>query len=308
MAGGRDQLGPLERVTRILVALVAAEPTGIATPRLLKIAAFGGGEEHHVRQLKRMIEDLNRAGWDIRNTSRPGQTAIYRAFARDNRLRVNLSPAQQVELARAAMIAGDVAFAERIGVDVTDLHHIPALRTPQTVQGTDDALNKVLHALEHRCLVRFTYKQRRRVVHPHFVYPGTSGWHLVGHEDGNDADKQFITDRMSVVTVDHPRTADARHEPYRDELDPLTWAVDTPTDVTVETTQAHRVQVEALLGNPTFYEVGTEAGDDAVRLTIPVTHRAAFRNRIYELGKRIRVLGPDDIRTQLIDELEDLAK
>lgn len=301
MAGGRDQLGPLERVTRVLVALVAAEPKGIPTPRLLRIAAFGGGEEHHVRQLKRLIEDLNGAGWDIRNTAPPGRTAVYRAFAGDNRLRLTLTPEQQTELARAALIAGDAAFAARAGIEGADAP-IPELRTAPQAERNDDALDKVLYALERRCRLRFVYKRRARVVHPHFVYPGTSGWHLVGHEDGSEQDKRFVTDRMSDVRVDLPRTADPRLEPFRDELDPLLWAVDEPVDVTVETTPAHRHQVETLLGTPSYHEID----DDVVRLTIRVTHRTAFRNRVFELGPRVRVLTPESIRSELLQELDSL--
>ncbi|SDT67835.1 Predicted DNA-binding transcriptional regulator YafY, contains an HTH and WYL domains [Jiangella sp. DSM 45060] len=302
MAGGRDQLGPLERVTRVLVALVAAEPKGIPTPRLLRIAAFGGGEDHHVRQLKRLIEDLNGVGWDIRNTAPPGQTAVYRAFAGDNRLRLTLTPEQRTELARAALIAGNAAFAERAGIEGTAAPPIPELRTAPLAERNDEALNKVLYALERHCRLRFLYKRRQRLVHPHFVYPGTSGWHLVGHEDGSEKDKQFVTDRMSDVRVDLPRTADPRHEPFRDEVDPLMWAVDEPVDVTVETTPAHRNQVETLLGTPSYHEID----DDVVRLTIRVTHRAAFRNRVYELGPRVRVLAPETIRSELLLELESL--
>ncbi|WP_157987489.1 WYL domain-containing protein [Jiangella endophytica] len=286
----------------MLVALVAAEPKGIRTPRLLKIAAFGGGEEHHVRQLKRLIEDLNGAGWDIRNTASPGQTAIYRAFAGDNRLRLSLTPEQRTELARAALIAGYAEFATRAGIEGTGAPPTPELRTAPQSERNDDALNKVLYALERHCRLRFVYKRRPRVVHPHFVYPGTSGWHLVGHEDGSEKHKRFVTDRMSDVRVDLPRTADPRYEPYRDELDPLTWAIDEPMDVTVETTPAHRNQVETLLGMSSYHEID----DDAVRLTIRVTHRAAFRNRLYELGPRVRVLAPETIRRELLQELESL--
>lgn len=302
MAGGRDQLGPLERVTRVLVALVAAEPKGIPTPRLLKIAAFGGGEEHHVRQLKRLIEDLNAAGWDIRNTAPPGQTAVYRAFAGDNRLRLHLTAEQQGELARAALIAGDDAFAERAGIAGTRAQQVPELRTAPHAAQDHDALNKVLYALERRCRLRFTYRKRPRLVHPHFVYPGTSGWHLVGHEDGGTSNEEFVTDRMSAVRVDLPRTADQWHGPYGDELEPRAPAGDEPVDVTVETTPAHRDQVETLLGTPSYHEVD----DDVVRLTIRVTHRSAFRTRVFELGPRVRVLAPESIRSELLRELESL--
>ncbi len=304
MAGGRDQLGPLERATRIVVALVAAEPKGIPTPRLLEIAAFGGESTHHLRQLTRLIDDLNRAGWDIRNTAPRGHPAVYRAFARDNRLRVRLTPDEQIELARAAMIAGDNIFADRLGLDVTHLPQIPPLRIPPpAVQGTDAALSKVLYAVERQCLLRFVYQQRDRTVHPHFVYPGQSGWQLAGHEDGGGAEKQFVTDRMSQVIVDLPGTAHPQSDPARDELDPLTWNVDSPTDVTVETDPTYRDHVETLLGTPVYYEIG----DTTVRLTITVTHRAAFRGRVYELGPRVRIVSPDDVRDELLAELTELA-
>ena len=136
MAGGRDQLGPLERVTRVVVALVAAGTRGVSTTRLLEIAAFGGQPVHHLRQLTRLIDDLNHVGWDIRNTAPPGQPAVYRAFTRDNRLRMCLSQEQQAELARAALIAGDPGFADRVGVETTALTDVPALRTRPAAQGS----------------------------------------------------------------------------------------------------------------------------------------------------------------------------
>jgi hypothetical protein len=48
------------------------------------------------------------------------------------------------------------------------------------------------------------------------------------------------------------------------------------------------------------------AGDDVV-LTIAVTHQAAFRQRLYGLGGRVEVLGPDRVRASIIAELSHLA-
>ena len=39
-----------------------------------------------------------------------------------------------------------------------------------------------------------------------------------------------------------------------------------------------------------------------------MTHRAAFRARLYELGRRVRVLGPDDVRDEIIAELTAIAE
>jgi hypothetical protein len=93
-----------------------------------------------------------------------------------------------------------------------------------------------------------------------------------------------------------------RHDWHGGSVLTLHNLADEPVDVTVETTPAHRNQVETLLGTPSYHEVD----DDVVRLTIRVTHRSAFRHRVYELGPRVRVLGPESIRSELLTELESL--
>jgi hypothetical protein len=42
-------------------------------------------------------------------------------------------------------------------------------------------------------------------------------------------------------------------------------------------------------------------------LTLRVTNRSAFRTRVYALGTRVRVLGPDDVRQEITDQLAALA-
>lgn len=309
MSGGRDQLGPLERITRILLALEAAEPVGVTMPRLLEIAEFGGSDVHQARQLKRDLDALNAEGWDIRNVAPRGETAVYRVFARDNRLRVNLTPAQQAELARAAQIAGHDSFRVQVGLEAPPADSAAdaaEVRTRHPSRAADDDdLDKVVHATAHRCLLHFTYKQRSRVVHPHGVYAGPSGWYLVGNELGSDVAKQFVVDRMSDVRVDPPGTAAPPERVERRQLNPLTWAVDPPTNIVIETTADHEPEVERMLGVP-FHraESPSEAGGDTVRLTITVTNRSAFRARLYELGLRVRVLEPADVRAEIIAELE----
>ncbi|MGH8827290.1 MAG: helix-turn-helix transcriptional regulator [Jiangellaceae bacterium] len=299
MAGGRDQLGPLERVTRILLALEGSEPRGVDSEQLIKIAAFGGDPVNHPRLLQREIQNLNAGGWDIRNVSPAGETAVYRVVARDNRPRVQFTLEQQTELARAALAAGDVSFPAKVGVEVDGASHITAAQAFDA----DADLSRIIHAAAHHCLVRFTYKQRRRVVHPHIVSAGVSGWYLVGNEDGSDVEKRFVTDRMSEVGIDPPGTAAAPPPPERTTIDPLSWQVDPPTDVVVETTADHRPRVIEMLGAATSEDVDGHT----VRLTISVTHRKAFRGRLYELGMRVRVLSPDDVRAEIIAELEQLA-
>ncbi len=301
MAGGRDQLGPLERVTRILRAL-DAERMGIPSSKLAAIGGYKGTAEDQNTQLQREIRHLNDRGWDIRNVAASGEAARYRMYARDNRLRVRLDPLQQAELVRAAHMAGDVDFADGIGLDLDPAHL--EVRTQLRTPTTDDALDRVIYATKAHCLLYFTYKQRPRVVHPVVVYSGASGWYVEGREDGSDTVKRFVTDRMSDVTIGRPGTAETPQPHHRERLDPVSWTVDPPTDVVVETQADYRGQVERALGTP--HRV--EPTDGTVRLTIPVTHRAAFRARLYHLGTRVRVLAPDEFRAEILAELTAIAE
>lgn len=301
MPGGRDQVGPLERLTRILLALEESEPYGLDADELIGVADYGSTTDA-TRQLNRDIKDLTKIGWDIRNVAEPGTPGRYRLHARDTRLRFALSPEHQVELVRAALVAGSADFTDKLGDDV--LTAPPdgdgLVTTHEPHQPGHDALDKVAYAAERRCLVRFTYKRRPRVVHPHLVHPGASGWYLVGHEDGSSTTKRFVTGRMSDVVVDQPGTATVPSDLPYDELNPITWEVDAPTDVVVETMPEYEPQVTMMLGTALY----DEKDGDRVRLTIRVTHRSAFRARLYELGTRVRVLAPEEIRGEIIAELE----
>ena len=67
--------------------------------------------------------------------------------------------------------------------------------------------------------------------------------------------------------------------------------------------QEHRVLAENLLGTPAAV---AESGS-ALAMTYVVTHRRVFRNRLYELGTRVRVVSPDEVRAEILAELTALA-
>jgi predicted DNA-binding transcriptional regulator YafY len=160
-----------------------------------------------------------------------------------------------------------------------------------------------LEAAARRRVVQFMYKGRPRTVHPRVVQPGPSGWYLVGWEQGSGLEKYFVVDRMGNPIFDHAGTARPAEEAQRGTLDPATWEVDPPVDVVLETSPQFVEQVKLALRPVVKEDV---AGDRAV-LTVRVTNRAAFRMRLYALGARVRVLGPDDVRAEVVAELIRLA-
>jgi predicted DNA-binding transcriptional regulator YafY len=300
-AAESGSLAPLERLVRLLSVLWAAGREGVPGPDLLAVGAYGAaGLDDRRRQFHRDLAHLNALGYDIRNVRPEGTDGRYRLVARDNRLRVELTPEQQVELVRAAQVAGQPELADRVGLGVSFSSAADQVRVKRPT--ADQALDAVLRAAARRCLVRFTYKGRVRVVHPHVVRSGPSGWYLAGREDTSADAKVFVVDRMSDVRIDQPGTADPVAAQERRSLDPLGWEVDPPVEAVVETTPEHRQQVERALG-----ATAVDSPGDPTLLRVRVTHRAAFRHRLYELGTRVRLRGPAGLRRELLDELAEVA-
>lgn len=289
----------MERLTQILSMLSAAERRTLPADRILQVVSYGADSiEDRRDQLRRDIRHLESLGWEISNVAPDGEPARYRLVAIDNRLRVEFTPEQRAQLVRAAYAARLDALVDDLGGDPDEPPSDPEVVLRQEPSG----LALAHRAVSRHCLLRFRYKDKDRVVHPQGLHIRLGGWYLTALED--EVAKTFAVSRMSEVGIDAPGTARVATSAVRPQLDPITWRVDHPVDVVVETTQEHRRHVESMLGAARQTEA-TDAG--SVRLTIPVTHRAAFRRRLYELGSRVVLLGPPDVRDEVRDELRSVV-
>lgn len=302
--GGRDQLAPMERLVRILAVLDDAGPAGVRQQKLFDVAGYTADKETNRRMLSREISHLRRNGWDIENAAAHGDAARYVLHSRDTRLRVELTPRQQAELARVAKLAAMADFAEYVGTHVKPVAAKSGMRDPANPTKEEQVLSLCIYAAASRCLLRFTYKRQNRTVNPRVVQPGPSGWYLVGCEDGQDVEKFFNVARMSHLVIDSPGTGRVIEHAQRSGFDPATWQVDPPVDVTLEAPVEFEKQVVLALGPA----VKREEAADSVRLTVPVTHRAAFRRRLYALGVRVQIISPPEVRREVVDELAALAE
>ena len=79
----------------------------------------------------------------------------------------------------------------------------------------------------------------------------------------------------------------------RPGLDPITWRVDPPIDAVLEC-PGYADDVIALVG-------GQRVGDE---VHVTVTNRLLFLARVLELGSRVRLVEPDELRTQLRELLQ----
>jgi predicted DNA-binding transcriptional regulator YafY len=297
---GRDQREPMERLVRIAAALRVAGEEGVTGERLADVAGFRG--EARADQVSRELRHLNRQGWQIDNIAPEGDPARYRMRSVDNRLRVKLTPGQQRELQRAVLLADRDDLVRRLG--------LPESRRPLDVEaelpvgGHDATLAAVLTGVRLGCLLRYRYLGSDRVVHPQSVTTQNGKWYLRGREDGSDVVKAFVVGRMSNVQADEPGSATREPVDRHAGLNPMTWELDPPVEVTLRTTGEYYLDVLRWLGNP----VATEESDGVVVLRYDVTNRSALRTRLYELGSRVELVGPPDVRRELLDELASLGE
>jgi predicted DNA-binding transcriptional regulator YafY len=217
---------------------------------------------------------------------------------------LRLTPAQLRALQRAVLLADRGDLVARLGLSGEAV--VPAdFGVAVSNFGYDQILDTVLTAVRHRALLEFDYKGTPRTVHPESVRSQNSTWYLRGQED-DDPDgpvKAFVVARMDRVSAGDPGTA-RRVEPTRHSgLHPMSWQVDEPVDVTLRAAAAFEADVRRWLGTPK--EVVAD-GEDRV-MTYRVTNRAALRPRLYELGRRVRLEGPEEIRSEVIADLRRRA-
>lgn len=295
--GGKQRI-PMERLVRIVSSLQRAGKRGIPANSLLEIAGFDG--EDPVSQLGREFRYLRALGWQIDNVGGEGEAGVYRMTSVDNRLRLKLTPEQQAALLRAVLLANRDDLVERLGLAAAE--HPPEV-VASVAAGGDDGLTAVTQAVRLGCLLRFRYGGSPRVVHPDSVRTQNGTWYLRGHEDGTELVKTFVVSRMSEVTADAPGTAVRAEAARHAGLHPMSWEVDPPVEVTLRAPTEYAPDVRRWLGTP---HSETET-DGSTELVYVVTHRAALRSRIYELGPRVQVVGPESVRDEIIAELAFMA-
>ena len=156
--------------------------------------------------------------------------------------------------------------------------------------------------------MRFTYGGKDRVVHPVGLLLRPAGWYLRALDTGDGKVKTFHVDRMRGVTMGAPGTARPVPEadlelqaPVMDLMalrvhDPITVEVDTDTDNLPDVLSALARQGHTLWSPDHDHP-------DQLRLSIAVTNTEVFMVRLFQLGRRVRLVGPESIRALVRERL-----
>lgn len=299
MPAGRKPLKAMQRLVRIMAVLDQAGRVGATRDQLLAVADYGEGDPGS--QLSLDINRLRQQGWRIESFGGKGALGRYRMISGDNRLRVKLEPRHLAALQRAVLLSNREDLAKSLGIRVGSLPSGVGSNVLPEKSRVD--LSFSLQAVQLGSRITFRYKGAERVLDPATVRFQNNQWYLSGIEAGTDVVKHFVVDHMSDASLDQPGSAGPVPEVQQIPLHPLLWAVDEPIEVVLRTSPEFEPDVERWMMAP---ELRVQVGDH-VDMTYRVTHRAAFRSRVYVLGTRVTVVGPDEFRGELLAELRRIS-
>lgn len=174
-----------------------------------------------------------------------------------------------------------------------------------------DALPVIHGAIRERCEIRFGYRGRDRRLQPYGLLARDGQWYVAGLDVEVGERRTFRLDRFDPgeVTCGDPgaferpagfRPADAFPADARLVGD----GGDGPLRATV-VVDAPRAIVMAAQGNAG--DIVERRGDGSVVFDVPCVNRSAFRSWLFDLGASAEVLGPPEMRDEVIAWLRALA-
>jgi predicted DNA-binding transcriptional regulator YafY len=170
----------------------------------------------------------------------------------------------------------------------------------------EDAATAAFAAIGERRRLRFGYRGESRLVDPWRLSFRRGHWYLAGYDHGREGERLFRLDRVEgQVQPEGPAGAFDRPQGVAAKPPPA-WRIGDEEEVTAEVladpVQARFVR-DALEGE------GTEEtrADGSVVFRFPVRSIPAFRSLVFGFLEHVEVLGPPELRGDVVAWLESVA-
>jgi len=166
-------------------------------------------------------------------------------------------------------------------------------------------LGTAFAAISKRRPVLFTYRGEQRVVDPWRLAFRNGHWYLVGRDHGRQDERRFRLDRLeSAVTIDEDGG------PF--DAPPSAGAPAAPWQMGDEPPLTARLLVDGDHGGWAVGQVGPESvverrADGAIVLDVNVTNRSAFRSFVLGFLDHAEVLGPPELRADVVTWMEAMC-
>ena len=170
-----------------------------------------------------------------------------------------------------------------------------------------------LQEARRRCtVVRFGYRGTPREVEPLRIFYQRGWWYLTAYDRGHDDQRHFRVDRMTsvdgepgpVVVATSEGYDPSRHDPVKPMEDPWAWGEGDPIEATLLIDPGWGMSIIPNL--PPDVDVGFNPDGSAV-VTLEVRNREGFRWLVLGLLEHGEILGPEELRADLVGWLSDMA-
>jgi proteasome accessory factor B len=170
---------------------------------------------------------------------------------------------------------------------------------------TPPALLDLFVAVLERREVRFGYGDEERVVQPHRLQFERGRWYLTGLDLAREDRRSFRLDRMAAgVTSGEPGAFEPPDDVHGVRLRP--WELGPGAPVTAQVLLDADIARSVLNEDPGLH-VAERRDDGSVVIELAVRNRVALRNYVLTLLDRAELLGPAELRSELVEWLTALA-
>lgn len=306
----------VERLTNLL-ALLLESRVGLSLAEILTAldGQYPSGERAHRTAFERDKAALRDIGVPIETEVRTGDALAGQTRYRIDRAQYELD---DLDLAPDEMRALQVAVA----TVRTDSGHDAILKLGGALSTGDrppvsavlpdrPELPTVRAAVAARRSVTFGYGGAQRAVDPWGVLLRGGFWYLVGHDHLRDAKRTFRIDRFDgEIELGEPGSFErpADFDP-RSAFPADPKQIGHASDDAVEAT----VRIGAIRAAASERELGTDRviarrGDGSIDVLVPATNLDAFRSWVIGLVEHAVVLGPPEIRREIVEWLRAVVE
>ncbi len=178
--------------------------------------------------------------------------------------------------------------------------------TPMAALPGEVHLATLFAAISERRRVEFGYRGRARRVEPHRLSFRNGHWYLAGRDTDADDDRSFRLDRIESDVDLGATPAAFDRAPLNPTTTPSPWETGDDPAVTA------RLLVDADQAAWATGHLGADAveerrPDGSVVVAVRVTNRAAFRSFVLGFLDHAEILGPADLRADMVNWLEALC-
>ncbi len=299
----------LERLLDLIAELLHTERPLSAEDLHERIPGYPADRDSFKRAFERDKADLREMDIPLRIETVPGTNPALDGYRIDQDEYGLPDPGLEADELAAIHLA-----ANAVRLDGANVH--PGLRKLGGTVVDDDPdqgsavlpsaphLPQVFEAVGQHRQLRFRYRDKDRVVDPFRLHHERGHWYVQGHDHAAGESRSFRLDRVQgTVDAGAPDSVevvvDVDQHPIR--LDAWALGDDEPVEATVRVDAPQAALAARLVGASAD---ATWEADGSVVLRLPVRRAEGFRNFVLSFLDDAEVLGPDELRDDIVSWLE----